>query len=333
MLEKLKNKEWVKELISITILAFLFFGVNIYLCMATDTYWSFTAGFKAPALDMYERNGRIVIAILYGLHYLSKLPAECFYYISSFLAMLFLILSIWLYESILKRYIDNYKLRVFISFICIANIFIIEYFMFIEKGGFLIAIFCNVVASYFFEKLLRTKKKRNAIWAAIALIVAVFSYQGTIALFVVLSIPFAYKYAKNAVSYIGILFVGGVIYLIAALACVLGFKFLFMSNRMIDNLNLLANIKYTVEGTWAKLISTFDVLPHGFYICLVAIIFIVSICAIIANKEKIVFQIVNTIIIALAVCIFSTASILQSTGVFIIENNLSIGWIIRKLVG
>ena len=94
------------------------------------------------------------------------------------------------------------NIRVIVSFIAISNIFIIEYFTFIEKCGFMLAILFNIIAVYFLESYFERKRIKYIIATLITLVLGIFTYQGSIALFVILSIPFAFKYSNNLKKYI-----------------------------------------------------------------------------------------------------------------------------------
>ena len=59
-------------LIKSVILILLFFGINIYFSMATDTYVTLDVGFKAASGDMLFRNGRPIIALIYWVYSLSR---------------------------------------------------------------------------------------------------------------------------------------------------------------------------------------------------------------------------------------------------------------------
>ena len=76
-------------ILKIFILVILFFGINIYMSFATDTYSTFSMGFRAAAWDMFIRNGRPVVALLYALYYISGLPNLYFYYISTILVLIY----------------------------------------------------------------------------------------------------------------------------------------------------------------------------------------------------------------------------------------------------
>ncbi len=98
MLSKLsENKSCI---VKITVLVLLFFGVNIYLSYATDTYYHLAKGFQKSAISIVTNSARFVLGLIYELHYLSGLSRISFYYISSALALVFLFISIWVYQGI-----------------------------------------------------------------------------------------------------------------------------------------------------------------------------------------------------------------------------------------
>ena len=156
---ELKNKK--SCLIKIALLVMLFFGVNLYRSFATDTYATFKSGFLNAGKDMTMRNGRPIIGLIYELHHLTGLSNESFYYISSFSALILLGLSIFIYQGILEKYGIGENVRILLSFAGIANIFIIEYFMFIEKCGFMLAILFDVCGVYWIEKFFAERERER----------------------------------------------------------------------------------------------------------------------------------------------------------------------------
>ena len=160
-------------ILKIFILVILFFGINIYMNFATDTYSTFSIGFRDAAWDMIIRNGRPVVALLYALYYISGLPNVYFYYISTILALLFLGVSIWIFQKILEKYGIKENIRIVLSFISIANVFIIEYFMFIEKSGFMLAILLNIVGIYLINLFFEQGVKKYYIFSIIAIIFSI----------------------------------------------------------------------------------------------------------------------------------------------------------------
>ena len=158
-LSELKNKK--SCLIKIALLVMLFFGVNIYRSFATDTYATFNAGFDRSGKNVINWNARLVLGLIYELHHLSGLSNEAFYYISSFLALIFLGISIWIYQGILEKYEIGENARILLAFAGIANIFIVEYFMFIEKCGFMLAILFDVCGVYWIEKFFAERERER----------------------------------------------------------------------------------------------------------------------------------------------------------------------------
>ncbi len=308
---KLKRDKsvWAK----IIVLVALYFGANIYFAYATDTYWPLMAGFKAPASDMVLRNGRPVIGLIYALFSMSGLPNRTFYYISTVLALAFLALAIWIYQKILEKHGVSENTRIIVSFACIANIFIIEYFMFIEKCGFMLAVLFNVIAVYFIEKFFEKKRPQYMIASVIAVALAIFTYQGSIALFVVLSLPFVFQYAKSFGNYVVNLVCIGVSYAVPVLVDLLAFRYVFKSARVSGEIDWIGNLKNVISGLRNVKTSTFDILPNNLFFILLLLVFAAAIILSIMHKHKAICAL-NVVAIAVASAVCSTASILQGSG-------------------
>ena len=196
------NQKYIKRIIKIFLLVILFFGSGVFRQFATDTYWEFAIGWDKTIDHMLFDNGRPVIALMFKLYSLTHLKMSGFYKVSSFFAIIFLTLALVVLENILSRYIENENTRILISFATIVNAFIVEYFMFFEKAGFMLAILFVSLAVYFMESFFRTKIKKDWLFSVSFIFLAIFTYQGTIALFVIISIPFAFRYAKNYRDYL-----------------------------------------------------------------------------------------------------------------------------------
>ena len=302
-----------KSMITISCLVMLFFGINMFFCYATDTYFTFYNGFKMSAIDMFLRNGRPVIAIIYAVHYWLGLPAESFYYISSLLAILFLIISIFVMQNILKKYNIDDKHRIIISFTSIANIFIIEYFMFIEKCGFLIGILFCLIGVWCITVYFRENNKLYYGFAFLFIILAIFSYQGTVALFVLLSIPFAYRHADNIKQYFVRIIQIGLVYGMAVLMVLFAFKFVFNQTRISEKPNYFENIKNVLVQLFDLKTHTLCIFPeHFFEIIMIFIIISDLILAMFCKKR--LFRIFHIIVLFFSCCIFPVATLIQGTG-------------------
>lgn len=149
------NKLLDKSVFKIAILVLLFFGISCYLNFANDSYIYVSTSFSESAKDMFSRNARPIIALLYWLYGLTNLKVEGFYYLSAILGLVTLIISIKIYADLLNKYISNVNVCILLSFLSIANIFIIEYFMYIERLGFMLGVLFCVLASLYTEQFIR----------------------------------------------------------------------------------------------------------------------------------------------------------------------------------
>lgn len=281
---------------------------------ATDTYVTFAVGFGNAASDMVIRNGRPIIALLYALFYMSGLPNTYFYYISTILGLLFLGISIWIFQKVLDKYGMKENTRIVLSFVSIANIFIIEYFMFIEKSGFMLAILFDVVGVYLIDMFFEKGVKRYYIYTIVAIIFAIFTYQGTVALFAILSVPFAFKNANNFKDYFLKILAIGVAYGIPVIIDVVAFKTVFKSARIAEKVDFISNFKNVLLELANHSAITFNILPKHVYQIIIFVILFATIVLIVMNRKGILFGICNLFVIIFIACSFSTATILQGSG-------------------
>ena len=308
---ELKNKR--SCIIKIILLVMLFFGVNIYLSFATDTYATFNGGFFNSFKDVTMRNGRPIWGLLYALHYLSGPTFEGYYYISSVLALILLGLSIWIYQGILEKYGVGENARILLAFAGIANIFIIEYFMFLEKTAFMLSILFVVASVYWIDKFFSEKKKRYIGLAVLGIILAVLTYQSTIALFVILSIPLAMKNAENFKKYIFNGIAIGMTFAIPAIVDLAAFKFIFKSKRFTETTDYIARLVAVVWNLLPRAAESLNILPRYMFLLITFVIFAALIVWSVTCRRSL-WRILNACIIVGAGCLFSTASIIQGSG-------------------
>ena len=142
------------------LLCLCFFSMDVFIEYATDTYALFQ-NLNEVVDIMIRYNSRIIVGVVFQLWYWSGIANETFYYISYFIAIFMLVAAVFLLQKILRNMIKNEFLRIAMSFVTIANVYIIEYFMFIEKGLFIFAIFFNVAAFFYMFRFFNDKIKRN----------------------------------------------------------------------------------------------------------------------------------------------------------------------------
>ena len=283
---------------------------------ATDTYSYFSGDLHNVATDMIKRNGRPIIGLIFELWHLSGLSNISFYYFSSVSAIILLGISIWIYQEILRKYNIKENTRILLSFAGIANIFIVDYFMFVEKCGFMLAVLFNVIAVWCIEKFFTSRETKYFVFSLITMILAIFTYQGTIGLFVLLSIPFAMRNADNIKKYFLKLGTIGVVYAVPVAITFLTFKFLLKSTRLVENTNYIESIKLVIKGICSRGINTFYILPSYLFLTITFIIFISVVFSSFAHKRNL-RNVLNIFFIIITACVIPTATILQGSGYWV----------------
>ena len=173
----------------------LFFGFLYRINFSVDTYLLFASPNYSYVRE-YLGAGRIFTWLLFYVMGLIKIPHIAMYLVSYILGIVLLTIAIYELNKILDKYIDNKFLSILISISILINPFIIELWLFIESGIMMLSILGCVEAFKYFDKYLEKKNKKNLLYSFIWMLVAAFSYQGTLALFIALSI-FSVLYRSN----------------------------------------------------------------------------------------------------------------------------------------
>ena len=188
----------------------------------------------------------------------------------------------------------------------------------------MLSILLVVAGIYWIEKFFSEKKKKYFGLAVLVMVLAIFTYQCTLALFVILSIPFAMKNAKNFKEYFFNGLALGITFLIAAVANLLACKYIFKSARFVEDTNIFANLKSIIWYLCAHGVITFDILPWGVFLVITLVIFI-SVLVWSRTCQRTAWRIFNAFMIVIAACVFSTAAQLQGSGYFIARTVYPLG--------
>jgi len=295
------------------ILAILFLGAGYQIKYAVDTFWTFEVGFEYMAFDMFSRNGRPLMALIYWLFSLMNIRNEWFYYISYYLAFICTIFSIVIYSEVLSRYIKNENLRILLSFLSIINIYSIEYYMFVEEGGFILGILFGVIAVYFIDKYLRTFSLINIIIALLLVLLAVCTYQGVLPIFFILSIPLVYKNTSSLIGYIKRGLILCLIYIVTAGIYVIIYKLFCDGARSSTGYTLIEKSIIAWKAIKYSYITTSHLLPKYFFLCIVLVLLAFSIQGIIKAKDQ-AKAYINLVVIIISTSVIPVGSIIASSG-------------------
>lgn len=184
-----------RRVLGISLLTVLLFCLPFFkMEYATDTYTMIQVGYRAFGDSMFQ-NGRLVTGAALYLFDLFQPNIACFYYVSFALAILFAWLAVAAMTNLLlKRF--PLKVAFPMAFLTVLNPLSVEYFLFIEKGYFMLAICMSVLALVFFTETLEGRYRRLPL-SYLCLTVSAFTYQPLPGLFAVLAVPFALLHAKS----------------------------------------------------------------------------------------------------------------------------------------
>jgi hypothetical protein len=212
----------------------------------------------------------------------------------------------------MNRKIDNKVVCVCLSIVMVINPFSIELFLFIEKGFMLFSICCAVLAAEQFINYLENKTKKSILFALIFMTIGVFSYQASLAFFILISCFYITLSSHNIKDFILNNVIMGVIYVIPTLIdyC------LVTNGRVGSEIDWGTNLKITINGI-RDMFLTFKILPKYTMVLLFIFDFITFILTLILNKDDKktnIIHILYIIYIGLMSFIFSfILTVFQST--------------------
>ena len=156
---------------------------------SSDTYVLYQLGyFKYPS-EYFLKDGRLISTLFCYLGGILHLPIPAYIIAMDFLGMIFLAISIYIISKIFIDIIkpENKKKEILIylaSFVLILNQYTLEYLLFPESAVMCLGVLFNVIAI----KFMVDNPKCKYIKIFLALLVAVFCYQGVLNMFPVLAI-------------------------------------------------------------------------------------------------------------------------------------------------
>ncbi len=258
------SKKKINLLSLVFVLMLMLFGGIMFVSYATDTYATIGALTKT-AQGMIIRNGRPVIALSLWLCDMLGITDVRFLMASNITAFLMIGAAVYVFALILGEYIDDVGVTALISTITVANLYIIEYFMFMEKGAMMFGIFMALLAVYFEHRHLAAKGQqvidRYVLYSWACLLTSTLTYQTAANMYIILCIPFIYRYSsgcsKYCVNVIRIFAAFGVTYVLDAL---------ILKCTGSARMTLGINIKYPLTGLVDTTIHTFKIIPAGVYL-------------------------------------------------------------------
>ena len=304
----------------------IFFGGFCLLQFAPDTYSVFASDPLIIA-SHFGSCGRYVTQFLVfiSMHVLN-LPHIVIYYLSYFLALLCIVISISRVFNLMKDDVKNKYLCFILSVAMIINPFSIELFMYIEKGIMTLAILLSVFAVEKVNTALKTEKFKPFVLAFIYMFIANCCYQGVVGFFVVYSLVIILKNSKSFIKFlVNNLFVA-LIYGLSSGLNYLSIKIFFANQRLGGSKVLSESIRKIIDGIRFMLVETYNILPSYFFLILCGLVVVLCIIMIFKKNNKLKFKVLNIIAIFYIIIISLFATIAPQ----MIQNTDSIWFVARS---
>ena len=216
------------------------------------------------------------------------------------MACICLIASLYELEKIIYKDVKKNVISIILSTLIILNAFIIELFMFIEKGILIASILFIILAIKHLIKYFENKDKKEILKTLVWMLLANGSYQGTVALFIAIATVYVLKYSKNIKAFVLNNVVLGICYAIPAIIDLIIGK-IFAGERISGKIILSESIQKVMQGT-KSMIYSYNMLPKYIFLVFLGLAIGFVVFEIIKNKSSVntkVIQILSVIYIIL----------------------------------
>lgn len=273
-IKETKMKEFFKDqkLYIFGVVSLLFFGMYFFMQYAPDTYSVFSTPVKEIVLHFISCGRVVTGAFVYGLRGVLNFSDREIYLVSYGLALVCVVLSMYKLYKLFQQDIKNEVISTLVAILMIINPFSIELFLYVEKGTLMLSVLLCVLAVEQIKKWLEQdgkKDKRALVLAIVYMGVANCSYQGTVGVFVAISLLYIIKYSKNIVEFIKNNMVVAMVYGIPAILNFILVRFVFTNSRASGKIIIAESISKVVVGMKKMFLQTYDLLPKYLFIMVI----------------------------------------------------------------
>lgn len=305
-----------KKIYLYSLVTVLFFGIFLFMQYAPDTYYVFSTNVNNN-IEHFCSCGRFVTAIFMQIFMgVLNLSDKVVYSISYIIAIICTILSMYTLDEIIKEDVKKQLLKYIIVIFTIVNIFSLELFFYLEKGILMLSVLLCILAVRETKKFLEGNKK-SIILALILLIVANCCYQGTVGIYVAISLVYILKYSKTIKKFILNNIIVALTYGIPALMNFIIVRFFFANSRVKGNIVLLDSMKKIYKGIKDMIFGSYNIFPKYLFAIVIIVLCIYIVVKIINKKQSIKSKIVEMLGIIYigmgTICVTIAPQLLQDT--------------------
>lgn len=274
-----------KSLIFYFIITIIFFGMLFKIEFATDTYAVFNFN-KEAVFMQYAMSGRFITGVVFKILKILDASETAMYVLSFVLSVFCASISQYILYKIIEKDVKSSWVKILIPTLIIINPFSIELFLFIEKGimwlGILMCIFAIQKVIQYFE----TKQKKYLLCSVLLMLLANFSYQGIVGIFLSIAFVYILKYSKNIKQFLINNIIVGLVYAIPALLDYILVKVFYKASRINGKVIFLDSLKIIIQNTQNMYIKMYDLLPKFAFVLLILFTFMAFWCKILKGNRK-----------------------------------------------
>ena len=273
-----------KKIYIFAAIALIFFGALAEFEFAVDTYATLTFSTK-EFINQFASSGRFILVFVGVILEILKLKSEVVYNLSYITALICMIISMYKLHTIIKDDVKNEILKILIPVLIVLNAFSLELFLFIEKGIMLFGVMMCIFAVERIKQWLKEKNKKDIILAFIFMLLANFSYQGVVGIFVAISVIYIVKYSKTIKDFIINNVVVILNYGIPAIIDYILIKIFFSSSRVSGKIVISESLRKIYENTKSMIVGTYSMLPKYLFAVMILVMIGLIVYQIICKKE------------------------------------------------
>lgn len=238
--------------------------------------------------------GRYILALWWKIVSVLKFNLTQTYIISYIMSIIFMTLSIYKTKQIVQKLVinkDDKKIKIIVNIVSILiplNPFVIELFLYLEKGIMIMALFFAIFAVEKIMNYFDNKKKVEIIKSFIYILVSSFCYQGSTLIYLSFAFVLVIKYSKSIKEFIYNNIIISIPFVLGYGINFLCIKLFFTSTRISGNINLIESFNEILKKLPQMLIDNFGTLPKYTIIISLTIILGIIIWQLInlKNSEK-----------------------------------------------
>lgn len=284
-INKIKKCALQKEIWIFLGITILFLGIFFKMDFAPDTYGVLSQGARNTCLHFLQC-GRLITAVAFAIVHVLNFNDNTIYILSFLLGIISMTLSQYKLYNMAKNDIKNKYIAIIVPILIVLNVFSIELMIYIEKGILCLSVLLAICAAEQANKYMQNKNIKNIILSIVFMFLANCSYQGTVAIFVIISMIFIIKNSKNIKDFIYNNIKVAIIYAIPAILNFIIVRFIFGNSRVKGEINIVNSIIKIIDGTKNMLYTTYNLLPKGFLLGAIAVVVAITIIEIFRKKEK-----------------------------------------------